>query len=132
MTRSIGAALLIVATAGASAHLVAQAPQAPEVLREVRVHGNHTTPDADILAIAGLTVGEPVTEATRREATERLQRSGRFDAVEVRKRYRSIDDPADILVIILVDEVTGISDDDLTPGPLKKIRSLGMFFPVLD
>jgi hypothetical protein len=106
--------------------------QAAEVLGEVRVHGNHTTPDADILAIAGLTVGSPVTEATLREAAGRLERSGRFDNVDVRKRYRSIDNPSDILIVILVDEVTGITKDDLTPGPMKKFRSLGMWLPVLN
>ena len=108
------------------------AGQAVEVLGEVRVHGNHTTPDSDVLSIAGLTVGSPLTESTLQEATERLRRSGRFDDVDVRKRYRSIDNPTDILVIILVDEVTGIGDDDLTPGPMKKLRSLGMWLPVID
>jgi outer membrane protein assembly factor BamA len=108
------------------------AGQTAEVLGEVRVHGNHTTPDADVLSIAGLTVGTPLTEATLREAADRLRRSGRFDDVDVRKRYRSIENPSDILVIILVAEVTGISDDDLTPGPMKKFRSLGMWLPVIN
>jgi outer membrane protein assembly factor BamA len=117
--------------AAAIAAIPAEA-QVAEVLREVRVHGNHTTPDADILAIAGLTVGTAITETTLQEATERLRRSGRFDDVDVRKRYRSLDDPTDILVILLVDEVTGVSEDDLTPGPLKKMRSLGMWLPVVE
>jgi outer membrane protein assembly factor BamA len=111
---------------------IAAAAQGVEVLGEVRVHGNHTTPDADILSLAGLQVGAPVTDAVLREAAERLRRSGRFDDVDVRKRYRSIDDPNDILVVILVNEVTGITATDLTPGPMKKMRSLGMWFPVLD
>jgi hypothetical protein len=110
----------------------AVAAQTGEVIGEVRVHGNHTTPDADVLALAGLQVGAPVTEATLQEAADRLDRSGRFDNAEVRKRYRSIDNPRDILVIILVDEVEGISDDNLTPGPLRKLRSLGMWLPVLN
>lgn len=117
----------VVAMAPAALHA-----QTSEVLGEVRVHGNHTTPDADVLSIAGLTVGGPITEETVREATTRLERSGRFDNVEIRKRYRSIDNPNDILVVILVDEVTGVSADDLTPGPFKKFRSLGMWLPVLD
>ena len=33
---------------------------AEERLAEVRVHGNHTTPDDDVLRIAGLTVGQPI------------------------------------------------------------------------
>jgi hypothetical protein len=106
--------------------------QTADVIGEVRVHGNHTTPDADILSIAGLTLGSSITDETIREAARRLEQSGRFDTVDVRKRYRSIENPNDILVIILVDEVTGISADDLTPGPLKRLRSLGMWLPVLD
>ena len=106
--------------------------QTAELIGEIRVHGNHTTPDADVLGIAGLTLGAPVTDATLRDATARLEDSDRFDNVEIRKRYRSIDNPNDILVIILVDEVAGITADDLTPGPLKRLRSLGMWLPVLD
>ena len=41
------------------------------------------------------------------QAEERLRRSGRFADVEVRKRFRSIDNPSDILVIVLVDEHAG-------------------------
>jgi outer membrane protein assembly factor BamA len=125
MTHVCGTVLVLLCTVGAAA-------QTQEVIGEVRVHGNHTTPDTDVLALAGLQVGSPVTDATLRTAAAQLESSGRFDTVEVRKRYRSIDNPADILVIILVDEVTGISADDLTPGPLRKLRSLGMWLPVLD
>lgn len=127
MIRAGRAAVLILLAFGVSA-----TAQVTEVLGEVRVHGNHTTPDGDILALAGLSVGAPVTEAALRDAAARLEKSGRFDSVDVRKRYRSIDDPSDILVIILVDEVTGITDTDLTPGPFKKMRSLGMWLPVID
>lgn len=106
--------------------------QTGETIGEIRVHGNHTTPDADVLAIAGLSVGTPVSDETLRDATQRLEQSDRFDTVEVRKRHRSIDNPHDILVIILVDEVAGITIDDLTPGPFKRLRSFGMWLPVLD
>lgn len=125
MTRVCGALLLLLSAAAAAA-------QTGEVIGEVRVHGNHTTPDADVLALAGLQVGSAVTDATLRGAAERLDRSGRFDNVEIRRRYRSIDNPSDILVIILVDEVAGISEDNLIPGPLRRLRSLGMWLPVVD
>jgi hypothetical protein len=120
-----GALLVLLSTATAAA-------QPTERLGEVRVHGNHTTPDADVLTIAGLQVGAAVTDGTLHEAATRLRQSRRFDDVEIRKRYRSIDDPADILVIILVQEVPGVTDDDLIPGPLKRVRSLGMWLPVVD
>ena len=125
MRSLIAVALTLALPIGATA-------QVAEVLGEVRVHGNHTTPDGDVLGIAGLKVGGPVSDESLRAAAERLRQSGRFDDVEVRKRFRSIDDPNDILVIILVDEVTGVAADDLTPGPFKKMRSLGMWLPVID
>lgn len=125
------AVLAILATQLSSGVADAQTPVA-EIIGEVRVHGNHTTPDADILSIAGLTVGTAVTDQTLRDAEERLRRSGRFSEVELRKRYRSIDNPTDILLVILVDEPIGISDDDLMPGPLKKMRHLGMWLPVVN
>jgi outer membrane protein assembly factor BamA len=106
--------------------------QIAEILGEVRVHGNHTTPDADILALAGLQIGAAVTDLSLRDAATRLRQSGRFDDVELRKRYRSLDDPSDILVIVLVDEVAGVTEDNLMPGPLRRMRSLGMWLPVVD
>jgi outer membrane protein assembly factor BamA len=106
--------------------------QTPEILGEVRVHGNHTTPDEQILSLAGLTVGAPVTDDVLRQAAQKLETSGRFADVDVRKRYRSIDNPSDILVILLVDERAGISETDLMPGPVKRIRSAGMWLPVLN
>ena len=110
---------------------VVSAQTPPGMVAEVRVHGNHTTPDADILAIVGEVVGKPATDALLAEVGGRLEKSGRFDGVEVRKRFRSIDSPDDILLMIVVDEVPGITDQDLTPGPFKKLKSSGMFLPIL-
>ncbi len=121
---TVVAAILCVATAASG--------QVAETLGEVRVHGNHTTPDDEVLALAGLTVGSLVTDESIRQATEKLRSSGRFADVEVRKRYRSIDNPSDILVIVVVDEHPAVSETDLAPGPLKRMRSLGMWLPILD
>ena len=101
------------------------------VVREVRVHGNHTTPDADVLAIIGEVVGKPATDALLAEVNGRLEKSGRFDGVEVLKRYRSIDDPEDVLLVVMVDEVPGIDELNLTPSPMKKFWTSGMFLPIL-
>jgi len=105
--------------------------QGPGIVGEVRVHGNHTTPDADVLAIVGDVVGKPATDQLIAEIDSRLEKSGRFDGVEVRKRFRSIENPDDILLMVVVDEVPGIDTFDLTPGPMKKFWSSGMFMPIL-
>jgi outer membrane protein assembly factor BamA len=124
---TVGIALLLFASGSARA----QTP-AIETLGEVRVHGNHTTPDADVLALAGLTVGAQVTDDLLQQAAAKLRSSGRFDDVEVRKRFRSIDNPSDILVILLVDEHATVSQDDLMPGPLKRLRGTGMWLPIVN
>ncbi len=107
------------------------AQTSPGTVGEVRVHGNHTTPDADVLAIVGDVVGKPATDQLIAEVQIKLERSKRFDGIEVRKRFRSIDNPDDILLMIVVDEVPGIDELDLTPGPMKKFWSSGMFMPIL-
>jgi hypothetical protein len=127
MRRVVATALLV-----AAVHVAHATAQTGETIGEVRVHGNHTTPDSDVLTIAGLAVGTAVTDEVLRTAAVRLEQSARFENVEIRKRYRSIDNSNDILVIILVNEVAGVTPENLMPGPLKRLRSLGMWLPVLD
>jgi outer membrane protein assembly factor BamA len=110
---------------------LANAQTSPGIVGEVRVHGNHTTPDADILGIIGDVVGQPATDQLISELHDKLEKSGRFDGVEVRKRFRSIENPDDILLMIVVDEVPGVDPLDLTPSPMKKFWRSGMFMPVL-
>ena len=131
MTRALIVLLLALsAVEGCAAPAFAQAPS-PGVVGEVRVHGNHTTPDADILAIIGDIVGKPATDQLIAETKDKLERSGRFDGIDVRKRFRSIENPDDILLMIVVDEVPGVDPLDLTPGPMKKFWSSGMFMPII-
>jgi outer membrane protein assembly factor BamA len=111
---------------------VASVAAAQETIAEIRVHGNHTTPDADVISLSGLTVGGNAADPSLHTAEEKLKASDRFDNVEVRRRLRSIDNPADILIVILVDERAGVSKDDLTPGPLKRIGAASLWLPVLN
>ncbi len=120
---------LVLVMLGAASLSFAQG--SPGVVGEVRIHGNHTTPDADVLAIVGDVVGKPATDQLLAEVTTNLEKSGRFDGIEVRKRFRSIDNPDDVLLMVIVDEVPGIDEFDLTPSPMKKFRSSGMFLPIL-
>jgi outer membrane protein assembly factor BamA len=118
------AALLVVMACAAPA-------AAQEHIVEIRVHGNHTTPDQDILTIAGLAVGETPTPERLAAAEAKLRDSHRFEAVEVRKRYESISDLSQILIVLLVDEVPGVSKDNLTPGPLTRFKAVAMWLPIL-
>jgi outer membrane protein assembly factor BamA len=105
---------------------------AQETIAEIRVHGNHTTPDADVIGLSGLKPGDAASETRLAEAQQALRTSDRFDDVEVRKRFRSIDDPSDILVIIVIDERAGVSADDLTPGFGTRLRSAAQWLPILN
>jgi outer membrane protein assembly factor BamA len=121
------ASLLVLALAVPSA----TAGQSVEVVESVVVHGNHTTPTSDVLALAGALRGQPLTTTLVDEVRTRLESSGRFAGVEVRKRYLSIDDPTRVLIVIVVDEHEGVSEDDLTPNPWKRFSASGMWLPVL-
>jgi hypothetical protein len=113
------------------AFVVPAAAQAPERITEIRIHGNHTTPDADILALSGLATGAEATPERLREAERKLREARRFEGIELRRRYLSIADPTQILIMIVVDEHPAVSDLDLTPGPLKKLGSASQWLPIL-
>ena len=77
---------------------------ADEIVVEVRVHGNHSIADEEILALAGVVVGQNLDDTTASLLEERLWASGRFDTVEVRKRYRSLTDDGQLVLVIVVHE----------------------------
>ena len=117
------------------AQLPASAPAAgPEVVAELRVHGNHSIPDADILKLAGVALGDPVEPDTLDAIAARLRASGRFESVEVRKRYTSLVRREAVALILLVRERPGAAD--AARGVMG--RALGflarrtLFLPILD
>jgi outer membrane protein assembly factor BamA len=105
---------------------------AQETIAEIRVHGNHTTPDTDVIGLSGLKPGDPATDTRLAEAEQALRKSNRFDEVELRKRFRSIDNPADILIMIVIDERSGVSADDLTPGFGARVRNSMLWWPIFN
>ena len=105
---------------------------AQETIGEIRVHGNHTTPDADVIGLSGLKPGDAATDARLAEAEQALRKTKRFDDVELRKRFRSIDNPEDILIMIVIDERAGVSADDLTPGFGARVRSSMLWLPIFN
>jgi outer membrane protein assembly factor BamA len=123
----------LLATAQAPGPLPAgKASPGAATIVSLRVHGNHTTPDEEVLRLSGLQPGAPFDDGTLTNAESRLRESGRFRHVEVLKRFASFDDPSAIVVVVLVEEVTGVSVDVPMPGPLRKVRANTMFLPVLD
>ena len=129
--RAVSLAAVAILFALACAEASAQ-PVAPEVVAEVRIHGNYRTPDADVLQLAGITAGSPIGAGGIEAVAERLRKSGRFDAVEVRKRYRSLTEAEQVAVIIIVHERPGVEKGGVMPGPLKRFGNTIMAVPTFD
>lgn len=125
------------------AWLLGAAPQTPapgEVIADIRVHGNHLTADAEVIRLSGLIKGSPVTADTVPSALKRLTSSGKFDDAQVLKRFASIEDPAQIVIMLIVNEgpvhielPEGPNAPNMQPRIVK--RGLGgnlMYMPILD
>lgn len=122
-----GAAGLLFAAPRPAAAAARPGPQ--EVVSEVRVHGNYRTPDDEVLRLAGITVGQPLEAGGVEAAAGRLRQSGRFETVDVRKRYRSLADDAQVAVIVVVSERPGVEKGGVMPGPLKRVQNAIMASP---
>jgi outer membrane protein assembly factor BamA len=107
-----------------------------EVVREIRVHGNATVGDEDIIKLAGLTLGQELPPGAIESVEQRLKQSGKFETVEVRKRYRSLTDPSDIAIVLLVHErpgTTSVSGVLRRPSrPFGRINDRLMFLPIVN
>lgn len=108
-----------------------------EKVAEVRIHGNHATPDEEVIKLTGITLGDSVTADTLPQVTKRLRDSGRFKDVDVLKRYRSLSDASQVSLIVIVHEYPsidpGIPGAPLppVPGPIRRLMSQSMFLPIL-
>jgi outer membrane protein assembly factor BamA len=115
-----------------------QGSQTPrEVIAEVRVHGNHVSSDEEVIKLSGVTIGEAFGPATIADVTARLKSTGKFDDVQVLKRFASIEDPTRIVIMIVVNEgaVRIVMPKDPTAPARVEKRGAGrnlMFMPILD
>jgi outer membrane protein assembly factor BamA len=119
-------AAALTACVGAQSQLPGQAA----TVTEIRVHGNATIADADVIRLAGVTVGAPLEADATAAIERRLRDSGRFDEVAVRKRYRSLA-MDQVALVLIVHERPGISVTGEPPSLLRRLRSRLMFFPIL-
>jgi len=120
----------IALTSGVAAQTPEPAAQAPEIIAEIRTHGNARIADDEIVRVAGIQVGQRLEEGTLKEVEARLRKSGRFDSVEIRKRYRSLDDFSQVALVLVVHENLDAGGSAAT-RPLRKIRNRVMFLPIL-
>ena len=102
-----------------------------EVVGEVRIHGNHATPDAEVVALAGVRIGSPLEAGGVDAIRARLAATGRFARVEVRKRFRSLVDPGDIAIIVVVEEHPISPAGEPLLNPLERMVRRLQFLPML-
>jgi hypothetical protein len=109
-------------------------PQA-EVVNEIRVHGNVAITDDAIVQLAGLSIGQTLGPDALESIERRLKQSGRFESIEVRKRYRSLSDMTDVAIVLVVHEKPGtvVKPGDVNPvtHPFHRVTSRMMFLPIL-
>ena len=121
------AALLLLAPAP----LAAQS-DGTEVVAEVRVHGNYSVPDADVLRLAGVAPGDRLEAGALEVIAGRLRASERFESVDVRKRYTSLSRTDDVALVLVVRERPGYSP---AAGRLAQMLAAAsrstMFLPIL-
>jgi outer membrane protein assembly factor BamA len=101
-----------------------------EVISEVRVHGNATLSDTAVIQFAGVTVGQPLETGGLEAIEKRLRDSGRFDEVQVRKRYRTLA-MDEVSLVLVVHERPGLSATGDPPSVARRLRNRLMFFPIL-
>jgi outer membrane protein assembly factor BamA len=102
----------------------------------VRVHGNAALTDDEVLKLAGVALGTPLAAGDEKAIEQRLKDSRRFETVEVRKRYRSLDDPTDIALVLVVHERPGVTSataggTGAPPPAWRRVTSRLMFLPIL-
>jgi outer membrane protein assembly factor BamA len=111
-------------------------PSPQEIVSDIRVHGNVLTPDAEIRQLAGIEIGAPFTPDTLALVVARLKATHRFERVEVLKRFASIADPTQIVLVVVVDEgpvKIDVFDDAAKPARVVPRGGPGlMFLPLLD
>ena len=108
-------------------------PDSPtETITELRVHGNQALADAEVLALAGVTVGDVVGPGMLQSVERRLLDSGRFELVEVRKRYRSLTAAETVAVIVVVRERAAPAMSNPVARVFGEFGRQAMFLPILD
>ena len=118
-----------------SAKAGSRANQAAEVVTAIQIHGNLLTPDEEVRRLADVREGMPFEAHTAADITERLSATKKFKSVEVLKRFASIADPSQVLVVIIVDE--GAVHMEMTGDashPTRVVRDRGprfQFLPIL-
>ena len=107
----------------------------PEVIAEIRVHGNAYLRDDEVIRLAGVALGQPLPPDGLRTIEQRLKASGHFESVEILKRYRSLAISPDVALVLRVHERPGFTSETVDERPSAwgwaRVKSRLMFLPIL-
>src|SRR5215831_13871326 len=101
---TVGVTVATVASGSSRTELEPAQAQPPETVTDIRVQGNVLTTDAEMRQLAGVDVGTPFTPDLPDVVTERLKNTRKFESIQVLKRFASISDPSQIILVIIVNE----------------------------
>lgn len=127
---SLGRCLLLLPLLSPAAAVAQPAPPT-ELVTEIRVHGNFSVPDAEILELAGVAAGDALAPGALEAIADRLRATDRFAQVDVRKRYTSLSRSDQVALILLVVESPAASEPNRLLRTLYTIPRQTMFMPVL-
>ena len=115
---------------------VARSFQDRETITAIQIQGNTATSDEEVRRLADVRVGMPLESQTIEDVAARLRATKRFESVEVRKRFASIADPSQIVLVIVVDEgpvhIEMTGDPDRPTRVVRTRRPNILFLPVLN
>jgi len=101
----------------------------------LQIQGNTATPDEEVRRLADVRVGMPFDDAMVEAIAARLRAAKHFDRVEVRKRFASIADPSQIMLVIIVDEgpvkIVMTGDPDAPTRVVRKTFQIPLMLPIL-
>ena len=124
------AATIVVGGFGATFARETASPAA--TVAEIRIHGNLSLPDAELIALAGVARGDPAGPDLVDRVRDRLLASGRFETVDVRRLYRSLTATDRVALVIVVRERPGARFSNPVMRALASLGRRVMVAPMLD
>ena len=110
----------------------AQERTAREAVAEIRVHGNLSLSDAEVIALAGVELGDGAGPDLTVAVRERLEASGRFETIDVRRLYRSLTAADEVALVIVVRERPGARWRNPVARALAGVGRRLMVAPIVD
>ena len=110
----------------------AQERAARETVAEIRVHGNLSLSDAEVIALAGVELGDGAGPDLAEAVRGRLEASGRFETIDVRRLYRSLTATDEVALVIVVRERPGARWRNPVARALAGVGRRLMVAPIVD